>query len=705
MSDHALSDDYVLSGGTLQLDVAANVTQELTGSITGSGTVEKTDAGNLVFNGGRTLTSDTTIVIGAGELRFKDFAEAGGAKLSVASGGTLANVSGYAITIPATTEFVVNGTPIFRAYGAVTNSIAAVLQSGDGKFNIYSDGTAGAAWRFCGTQANPCFNKSEGHDKELWFNINNGTTVILAKEANVPVIDYFECPNGTVVFETAFPGQVVGNMCVTKGTIDLAGNDRSVKMLLSRNETGTPVERTVVNSGASDATFTIGTPTTKDRIVNFTFQDGVGDLNLNMNPNTSWPKFNLNNAIFRNASLALSSGALEFDESQRTIATGRTWEEAPFVKGRYLRLSITNCTYAAGHNVQVSDFRLLRSGYEVAWPAGTTVKAENPSWQGVPEYVVDDDLQTFWWPGNFNPLENLPATLIIDAGKEMCFNGYKMAAGSSTAAVPTGWTLDVGTSVDGVIAWERIDDVWANRETYWNRESGQTWLKLTYYDVMYGRLQSYDAGYPYIVFPVTPAQGVTTYKRPLFENPNFALSVASGASMTLNGYLEQIGELSVLGSLDMGGTVMRVGKVSDGATGTIDLKGTGTLELGGETGTSWPHEITGGGTVVLCGGSVGGAGTLTGNYTMEFAGGALSGTANISGELALAGIPKFQWDGMTENGTKTYLTAGSFAAGAEDALAKAVVANLPAKCRSRVTLESGAVVVTVWHPGMAIILR
>lgn len=704
LSDNSPADDFVLAGGTLELDVAANATQELIGSITGSGEINKTGAGTLIFNGGDTLTSSTTITIGAGYMRFKDFAEAGGAKISCASGSYLGNVSGYSITIPETTEFVQNGVVGLNFQGGQTNNIAAALVSSNGKINVFGAGTAGAAVRFCGTLPGKCRANS---GTEHYFNIGNGMTVIFAKTADVPVVDYFECQSGKVVFETAYPGQLAGNACVTRGMIDLAGNDRSVPMLLSRGETGTPTDRTVMNSSATDVMLTIGTPKTKDRILNFTFDDGAGALNLNLNPNTASPKYDLNNALFRNSSLTLSSGTLELDESQRAIATGRTWQEAPFVKGRYLRLTITNSVYTAGNAVRVSDLRLTRSGYEIAWPVGTTAASDNPSQENTdPGNLVDDDLQTYWRPGNYNPGAGEYATVVISMGEDMCFNGYKMAAGTSENAAPSGWMLDVGTLVDGNVVWERIDDVWANRETEWHRTSNQTWKFLTYYDVLISRLLSYDAGYPYIVFPVTPAQNMTTYKRPIFEKPRFALAVASGASMKLNGYVEEIGSLTVDGCLEMDGTRVRIGKLSGGVSGTIDLRGTGVLELDGETGTAWPYEIRGGGTITLRGGSVGGTGTLTGNYELAFDGGALSGFAAVSGTLTLSGTPTFQWDGVTQNGKKTFLSAGSFSSGTADVLAGAKVTNIPSsRCRASVAVAGNAVEVRVGIPGMVVVFR
>ena len=707
LSDNSPADDFVLAGGVLDLDVSVNVTKELTGTITGSGEISKTGAGTLVFNGGGALTSSTTITVEAGYLRFKDFAEAGGAKVSCASGGYIGNVSGYSITIPETTEFVENGVVGLSFLGSQTNNVAAALTptltgSSRGKINVFGEGTAGAAVRFCGTL--PCRCKANT-GVEHYFIINNGMTVIFAKEADVPVVDYFECSDGKVVFETAYPAQLPGNVAVNKGTVDLDGNDRHVLQVMSRGATDTPVNRTFTNSSAADTTLTIGTPTV-NRTLNFTFDDGAGTLNLNLNSNTSDSKtYDLNNAIFRNSSLTVASGTLELDESQRTIATGRTWQEAPFVKGRYLRLTVTNSVY--GNTVRISDIRLTRSGYEIAWPAGTTVASDNPSREDTcPGNLVDDDLQTFWNPDGYNPGSSEYATAVISMGRDVCFNGYKMAAGTSASSAPCGWTLDVGNLVDGSIVWERIDDVWANRETEWHRTTGETWKFLTYYDVLYYRLQSYDAGYPYIVFPVTPAQGVATCKRPIFENPGFALSVAADASMSLNGYVEEIGSLTVDGDIEMSGTSMRVGKLSGGAAGFIDLDGTGVLELDGAAGTTWPHEIKGGGKISLRDGSVAGAGTLTGDYELSFDGGALAGSAAVSGTLTLSGTPTFEWDGVRECGRKTYLAAGNFAAGSADLLAGARVVNIPSpRCRVSVDLVGNKVEVHVGIPGMTLIVR
>ena len=49
LSENSAADNFILAGGLLELDVPANVTQEITGSITGFGEISKTGIGTLIF--------------------------------------------------------------------------------------------------------------------------------------------------------------------------------------------------------------------------------------------------------------------------------------------------------------------------------------------------------------------------------------------------------------------------------------------------------------------------------------------------------------------------------------------------------------------------------------------------------------------------------------------------------------------------------
>ena len=78
----------------------------------------------------------------------------------------------------------------------------------------------------------------------------------------------------------------------------------------------------------------------------------------------------------------------------------------------------------------------------------------------------------------------------------------------------------------------------------------------------------------------------------------------------------------------------------------------------------------------------------------------------MSGTLTLSGTPTFQWDGVTQNGKKTFLSAGSFASGTADVLAGAKVTNIPSsRCRASVTVAGNAVEVRVGIPGMVVVFR
>ena len=140
ISDHTLTTDFNLSGGTLEFDVAAGADVAYTGTITGQGTVEKTGEGWLTFSGGDSLTSESTLKATGGRLRFTDFASVGGATL-VGNGGFFGNVAGHAIRIPSST--VVTGAALnLYAEGDGTNVVVENCADVLGQVTVYGDSLA-----------------------------------------------------------------------------------------------------------------------------------------------------------------------------------------------------------------------------------------------------------------------------------------------------------------------------------------------------------------------------------------------------------------------------------------------------------------------------------------------------------------------------------------------------------------------------------
>ena len=140
ISDHTLATDFNLSGGTLEFDIASGGKAEYTGTVTGSGTIEKTGDGWLTFNGGETLTADSTLKASGGRFRFRDAAAAGGAAF-VGNGGFFGNVVGTAIVIPASTE--VTGSPLrFYAEGVGTNVVVKNCSRMKGQVAVFGDSLA-----------------------------------------------------------------------------------------------------------------------------------------------------------------------------------------------------------------------------------------------------------------------------------------------------------------------------------------------------------------------------------------------------------------------------------------------------------------------------------------------------------------------------------------------------------------------------------
>lgn len=763
ISDHTLTTDFNLSGGTLEFDVAAGADVAYTGTITGQGTVEKTGEGWLTFSGGESLTSESTLKATGGRLRFTDFASAGGATL-VGNGGFFGNVAGHAIRIPSST--VVTGAPLnFYSEGDGTNVVVENCADVLGQVTVYGDSLASVV-QFDGKVS------YAGEKKQAYLAADSGMALLTS---DLHGFDYFQ---------TCYMGGLGGLMLgadssalikdvtmIQKGRLDVAGVSASFMGFNSHDGVGTPMDVILTNSAATAATLTLHKGGENHR-PRYCVRDGAaGTLDICYDA-TEGVEDDLSDTLFQNHGLRISKGA--FMASARMAEFNRpAWHTAPAVSGRYLRLVVTNCTGNADV-LRIAEFRLTLGGRPVAWPAGTTATSPNPlpgpEWgeEGdlTAQAMIDGEMTTFWHPVGFFAGVS-PATNVIDMTREVAFNGYQMAAGGDPNkdmnGCPSGWTLEVGRDVDGAIVWEQVTGAGPDEWIGEARPEGMPY-NWNYYGQMYESIGQYLGN---CILPLNASAGVETFQGPQFQGADFVLTVDAPGSLTLADHLESVATLSgngtitlahsrlfaasavaFTGTLDVGeqgriggdptvnGTLL-VGNaeatetvatdaladtacVTVGATGRIELRhanetvgglsGTGTVNLGGgvltlgaDVASAFDGAFAGGGTLVQKAGAFTGTATASGDYTVRLAGGRWAGRLDVSGALTLHGQLAVDATNLTP-GTHTLFSFGSLGSGSEAVVASAVIRGKPVRpYRARVAIVGNAVVADVYAPLMVII--
>ena len=763
LSDYGLSADFTLSGGTLQLDQTSG-SAEYTGTVTGAGIIEKTGSGILTFNGGRTLTSDTTIKVSNGRLRFKDFAEAGGAKL-YGNGGQIANAPGYAITIPDTTDVRSAASALnFYVEGVGTNIVLQNCNHLNQRVMVYGDSFASVI-KFAGDVQTAAVGS--------YLDVRSGTAM-LANPSSGIYINYVSGMGGGFMFGTP-TSKIYNELSFQIGHIDAGGNNAQVNIFRTKDACADPEHVVLTNSAPPDASLTVST-IDQNRTVLFRARDGeAGRFTLHYDYNDSKGKYDLGNALFSNKGLTISKGEILSTERSSSY-NGKTWWTTASASGRYLRLIVTRNLDNKVDNglLRVGEFRLTRAGSPIAWPAGTTATSPNPSVDeggGVvcsPQLMIDGDMGTYWRPNQFvsanPPAVGKPATNIIDMTREVSFNGYQIATGGDRRDLaPRYWTLDVGRMVNGEIVWERISDIYPNKTINVYGDIGN----MGYYDLMYWSRNEYYAN---IVFPLEPAQGARSWPGPQFQNTDFALEVAAPGVFSVSGHSDGVHMLSGDGTINLNnaelfadtavdftgminaGTSGRFGGdptmngtlcVGDGqatsvvatdavgddvllnlgaagrfvlahasemvgglsGTGTVDFGGDGVLTLGNDVPTMFHGTFLNGGTVVLSAGTFSGLVTADGDYVMRGAGGAWKGTIAVSGKLTLEGNLRFSTENLPE-GRHVLATFGSLGAGSADAIAAAAVDPAPSKpLLAEVVVEGNSLVMYIAPKGFILILR
>ena len=763
LSDYGLSADFTLSGGTLQLDQTSG-SAEYTGTVTGAGTIEKTGSGILTFNGGRALTSDTTIKISNGRLRFKDFAEAGGAKL-YGNGGQIANAPGYAITISDTTDVrsVASGLN-FYVEGAGTNIVLQNCNHLNQRVMVYGDSFASVI-KFAGDVQTTAVGS--------YLDVRSGTAM-LANPSSGIYINYVSGMGGGFMFGTP-TSKIYNELSFQIGHIDAGGNNAQVNIFRTKDACADPEHVVLTNSAPTDASLTVST-IDQNRTVLFRARDGeAGRFTLHYDYNDSNGKYDLGNALFSNKGLIVSKGEI-LSTARSSSFNGKTWWTTASASGRYLRLIVTRNLDNKTDNglLRVGEFRLTRAGSPIAWPAGTTATSPNPSVDeggGVvcsPQSMIDGDMSTYWRPNQFvsanPPAVGKPATNIIDMTREVSFNGYQIATGGDRRDLaPRYWTLDVGRMVNGEIVWERISDIYPNKTINVYGDIGN----MGYYDLMYWSRNEYYAN---SVFPLEPVEGARSWPGPQFQNTDFALEVSAPGSLSMASHSDGVHMLSGDGTINlnsaelfadtasnftgtinagtsgrfggdptMNGTlcvgdsraasVVATDAVGDdvllniGATGrltlvhasetvgglvgtgTVDLGGDGVLTLGDDLLSTFSGTFVNGGTVILSAGTFSGSVTASGDYVVRGAGGAWKGMLSVSGELTLEGSLRFSTEGLSE-GHYVLATFGSLGAGSTAALASAVIDPIPARPLSaKIMVVGNSLVMDVFKKGTRLIIR
>ena len=670
ISAHTLATDFNLSGGTLEFDIASGGKAEYTGTVTGSGTIEKTGDGWLTFNGGETLTADSTLKASGGRFRFRDAAAAGDATF-VGNGGFFGNVEGSVLTIPETT--VVTGGDLevydddklrFYVEGAGTNVIVRNCSRLHGSVKVYGDSLASVV-KFDGQV--PMDSETTYH-----YVAAHSGTVLLASEHNG--FDYFQTiwngGLGALMFGSS-SASLIGDVSMKKqGRIDMGGVSVKVKGLSAYDVVQSPMDVVITNSAAADGVLTVrkGDTSADSRYYpRYVVRDGeTGRVAVDYAVETGL--CNLDNVIYQNSALTVSCGALasaaRLNDFNRPL-----YFTSPGVSGRYLRLVVTNSVVGTARDfwgmLRIAEFRLMQGGRPVAWPDGTTATSPNAPKQENrdAQAMIDGAMGTFWQPADYCPGKS-PATNVVDMTREVAFNGYQMAAGLShvegdntSAYAPTAWTLEVGRIVNGEIVWTQVAD---GRPSEKIGESSPS--NLDYWSQMYYSLEKY---YQDCIMPLNATANAAAFQGPQFQNSDFALAVNAPGSFSLTDHQESVASLSGDGALSLNGSRLFVANAAD-FTGALTVDATsfvgggstlavnGTLTVGNAEATETVETDALDDTALV---SVGERGRLALRQARETVGGlAGAGTVDLGGgALTLAEPVESGFSGaFTGGGTLTW---------------------------------------------------
>ena len=271
---------------------------------------------------------------------------------------------------------------------------------------------------------------------------------------------------------------------------------------------------------------------------------------------------------------------------------------------------------------QLSRFKLMTAGQEIAYPAGTTANGERTNGNKPSEVpanlLLDDNSKYYSDQGALNPI-------IIELPFSVAFDGYTWyTANDASSRDPVTWTVEV--SLDG-ITWTLVDRRDNEPITApYNTKAGE-------WTLLYMDASEFCAFSPNSKMTIGPDAKLSILNAtepvgPLTGTGPIALSAGTlvlhtGADATFDG--------TITGT----GTVIKRGAATQTLTGTLAYTGDliiedGTLDLSAAT-------LTGVTNIILRGGTLTGNATVGNALTVTCEGGAYNAQLDIAGALTITG--------------------------------------------------------------------
>lgn len=409
----------VLEGGTLEFTGAGTMT--FAGAVSGSGTILKTGAGDVIFSDGTALSADTIVEIKDGTFHLSASGSLGAATVKV-SEGRFGNVEGENLTF---------ANPIIANAGGFTTlgTNATMTLSGTitqwQNVSKWGDGTL----RLTGSEPN-----------NVQMHVRGGT-LVLAKDDNVTAVGYIIGCEAGCTLRLEGEGQIASDRGVSLdgGTFDLNGHDITLQQVLTRAPGST-----IINNGASPATLVCTTD--EDQSFTGTLADGTAPLTLVCAGAAHW---DFTQATIANSGLTATNGVVAFAGPE-------------CITGSLLRFTANKSRPGtggvpqyAGSGIQFSELRVTLNGETVPWPTGTTSVAAGPGATSKESaaMLIDGDTATKWYYGG-----GINSPVTIDCGTDISFDAYQFAtANDAIGRDPVSWTFEVGMVAGGVTNWMVID--------------------------------------------------------------------------------------------------------------------------------------------------------------------------------------------------------------------------------------------------------
>ena len=402
------SNAVTLSGGTLVFDGPGTVT--LDAPVNGSGALVKLGPGTAILAQPSGFTG--TVTLAAGTLTVLDDTALGVADNSIAlATGTALDLSALS-SFPHALSFASDSSVLFPATPlTLSGSLSGSLRK-----------TGAASVTLAGSAPNPNFDLyvAEG--------------VVTLANTPGPALRHVLGVDTNASLVLSGTKQISGEIALTGGTLDLAGNALAVDSFRAY------APSVVTNSATGTATLTVGTNNTAGLLIGAVapnvalVKTGASGFTLAAVPGTSAP-----------ASIDLQSG---------TLVLGRT--------PQYVRFTILK-TRTVGRAPRIGEIMLTRGGKPIPYRLDASASASSfnsNTWNVVASQAIDGSSVSFWLAGKTTSGENIT----IDLKEPTPFDGYRLYSGTNVSTSvtsgndPVSWIVELSSDGNHWLTADTVTD-------------------------------------------------------------------------------------------------------------------------------------------------------------------------------------------------------------------------------------------------------